>query len=124
MATTASLNGTAVIPSTTADALLFDDSFHINSIDSAKYDRVSRIEAASLAMDVTITLDINTQLFPVVEGDTLNLVLASSLALDGSKEDGKGWRDAMSGQGSLADMFDYVCHGKVYRFEEGEGENM
>lgn len=21
-------------------------------------------------------------------------------------------------------MFDYVCYGKVYRFEEGEGENI
>ncbi len=28
------------------------------------------------------------------------------------------------GEASLADMFDYVCHGKIYRFEEGEGENM
>lgn len=27
-------------------------------------------------------------------------------------------------QPTLADMFDYVCHGKVYRFEEGEGENI
>lgn len=61
--------------------------------------------------------------------ETIQLVLASTLALDGSKDDGKGWRDISaaqqrSGETTLADMFDYVCHGKIYRFEEGDGENM
>jgi len=51
------------------------------------------------------------------------------LALDGSKDDGRGWKDfTKSGQGgeaSLADMFEYVCHGKIYKFEDGEdGQNI
>lgn len=25
-----------------------------------------------------------------------------------------------NGDASLADMFDYVCHGKIYKFEDGD----
>jgi len=28
------------------------------------------------------------------------------------------------GEASVADDYDYVCHGKVYRFEEGDDEKM
>ena len=51
-------------------------------------------------------------------------MLASTLALDGTKDDGKGWRDVGKGVGTLADLYEYVCHGKIYRFEEGDGEMM
>ena len=114
-------NGAGPTTSSATDAQLFDESFHIDHIDSGKYDRVSRITAQSVTLDVTITLDINTQLFPVSQGDSLNLVLASTLSLDGAKDDGKGWRETMN-QATLADMFDYVCHGKVYRFEGDEDD--
>jgi DNA-directed RNA polymerase I, II, and III subunit RPABC3 len=50
--------------------------------------------------------------------------LALSLNLDGSKDDGKGWREVGRGEQTLADEYDYVCHGKIYRFEEGTGDNM
>ena len=56
--------------------------------------------------------------------DRLQILLASTLALDGSKDDGKGWRDISRGEASVADDYDYVCHGKIYRFEEGDDENM
>lgn len=54
-------------------------------------------------------------------------MLASTLSLDGSKDDSqtKGWRDVARGiEPSLADEYDYVCHGKIYRFEEGDEETM
>jgi DNA-directed RNA polymerase I, II, and III subunit RPABC3 len=54
----------------------------------------------------------------------MTVALALSLNLDGSKDDGKGWREIGKGEQTLADEFDYVCHGKIYRFEEGTGENM
>ena len=50
------------------------------------------------------------------------MVLATTLALDGTKDDDKGWRDVAKGTGeeaTLADMFDYVCYGKTYKFEDG-----
>lgn len=107
-----------------SDSQLYEETFSIGSINSAKYDRVSRISATSSSHDTQLTLDVNTELYPLSTGDNIQLVLASTLALDGTKED-RGWRDlSRSGEQTLADMYDYVCRGKIYRFEEGNGENL
>lgn len=61
------------------------------------------------------------------------MALASTLSLDGKAPDsapggssgsaGKGgWRDVGAGEQTLANDFDYVCHGKIYRFEESATE--
>lgn len=51
-------------------------------------------------------------------------MLATSLSLDGSKDDGRGWRDVArsDAEPTMADMFDYVCHGKIYKFEDGPAD--
>jgi len=74
--------------------------------------------------DTTCFLDVNTELYPVEVDDRLTMALALSLNLDGSKDDSKGWRNVGRGEATLADEYDYVMHGKIYRFEEGEGQNM
>ena len=107
-----------------SDANLFKDEFTVTAINSAKYDRVSRVSGHNTTRDVEFTLDVNTEVYEMQPNDKIELVLASTLSLDGSKDDGKGWRDTQHGETTLADMYDYVCHGKVYRFEDGEGENM
>lgn len=110
------------------DSQLFDEHFTVTAIDHSKYDRVARIGATSHDSQTTFTLDINTDLYPCAIGESLHMVLASTLSLDGSKDDDKGWRDvARSGHGgeaTLADLFDYVCHGKIYKFEDGDDGNM
>lgn len=114
----------------TGDAQLFEGVFKVTHVDQVKYDRVARITAtsdSSAADPMDMTLDINTELFPMSEGDGFRVVLATSLALDGSKDEEKGWRDAskLGGPPTLADNFDYVCYGKVYRFEDSKnGEQM
>lgn len=108
-----------------SENILFENSFKITDINSAKYDRVSRIKAYSEGgQEVLLTLDVNTELYPLNVDDRMTVALALSLNLDGSKDDGKGWREVGRGEQTLADEFDYVCHGKIYRFEEGSGENM
>ncbi|SLM40314.1 dna-directed rna polymerases and iii 145 kda polypeptide [Lasallia pustulata] len=106
------------------DSQLYEDTFTLTSLNAQKYDRVSRISATSEDASTFLTLDINTELYPCSVGERIHLVLASTLSLDGSKDDRKGWREVGRGETSLADMYDYVCHGKIYRFEEGEGENI
>ncbi len=106
------------------DASLFSDTFTIFDINAQKYDRVARLSAHTEGGDTTLTLDINSELFPCNNGDRLQILLTSTLSLDGSKDDGKGWRDVGRGEASVADDYDYVCHGKVYRFEEGDEEKM
>jgi DNA-directed RNA polymerase I, II, and III subunit RPABC3 len=106
------------------DSTLFDENFTITTFDQSKYDRVARIGATSSDSQTVMTLDINTDLYPLSVGESIHMVLASSLALDGSKDDNKGWRDVgragHGGEATLADMFDYVCHGKLYKFEDGD----
>jgi len=112
------------------DAFLFEDAFTISNVDQSKYDRVARISATSTDNMTTMTLDINTELFPCQENDGLDVVIASSLSRDGSKEDEKGWKDvekaAQGAEPSLADDYEYVCHGKIYKFEDSgdEGQTM
>ena len=108
-----------------SENILFENSFKIADINSTKYDRVSRIKAFSEGgQEVLLTLDVNTELYSLNIDDRMTVALALSLNLDGSKDDGKGWREVGRGEQTLADEFDYVCHGKIYRFEEGSGENM
>jgi DNA-directed RNA polymerase I, II, and III subunit RPABC3 len=110
-----------------ADAQVFEETFSITSINNEKYDRVSRIFGTSTDSQITMSLDINHELFPVEAGQTLSLVLATTLALDGTA---KGDNDSMwrsvgkQGVTTLADMYDYVCYGKNYRMEGGDGDIM
>lgn len=123
-----------------ADTTLFDDTFTITSLNSQKYDRVSRITATSADNTTTLSLDLHTELFPVSVNEPLQLVLASSLSLSApsstanaasaaAKDEGAAaardaWREVGAGGKSLADLFDYVAHGKVYRVEDSSEGDM
>ena len=112
---------------TAGDAQLFEEQFEISHYDQSKYDRVARITAASQDNSTHMTLDVNIELFPCQVRDQLTVVLATSLSLDGKTAgvgDDKGWRD-VKGESTLADMYDYVCHGKIYKFEDGsDGQSL
>ncbi|OAA68358.1 DNA-directed RNA polymerases and 3 polypeptide [Niveomyces insectorum RCEF 264] len=110
------------------DSQLFEDSFTITNVDQSKYDFVARIYATSADAQTVMSLDVNTELFPCLVGENLTVVLATTLSLDGTRDDDKGWRDLTkpgapgSGESSLADLYDYVCHGKIYKFEDGDDD--
>ncbi|KAJ5194814.1 uncharacterized protein N7498_008252 [Penicillium cinerascens] len=102
-----------------SDPLLFEDTFTITAINAQKYDRVSRLTCTSNDASLTFTLDVNSELYPCVVGESLSLALASTLSLDGKEDTRNSWREVSMGEQTLANDYDYVCHGKVYRFEEG-----
>jgi len=98
--------------------VLFTDLFRIESLDQGKYDRVTRIEAQSTTnADLQLSLDINTELYQVQQGETLTIAIASSL---GDANSSRSWRPPRAGETSLADEYDYVMHGKVYKFTDSE----
>lgn len=100
--------------------ILFEDMFNVESTDSARYNKVCRIIGqSSTSQDVKITLDINSELFPVNDNDSLTITLASSLGNDSSMITSNGsWRPPKPSERSLADDYDYVMYGTVYKFEE------
>eukprot|EP00041_Stephanoeca_diplocostata_P016973 m.337215 g.337215 ORF g.337215 m.337215 type:complete len:145 (+) comp20547_c1_seq2:123-557(+) len=100
----------------------FEDIFGIKELDPAgkAFERVSRIVAVSENYETELHLDINTQLYPMTEGERFTLVLASTLDESGQPSDGTY---NSSGDPSLADKYEYVMHGKVYLCEEDKHNN-
>ncbi|KAI8818666.1 RNA polymerase [Fimicolochytrium jonesii] len=85
-----------------------------------RFDRVSRITALNEPGDVEITLDVNTEIYPLAVNDKFSLALAATLALDGSGGDAidrEAWRER-PGVRTLADDYDYVMHGKCYKYDD------
>ncbi|KAJ3204720.1 hypothetical protein HDU67_009347 [Dinochytrium kinnereticum] len=107
-------------------AEVFSDIFEVNDVDKAgkKFDRVSRLNATSEASDMNLILDINSEIYPLKVADKFTLVLATSLMADGSgmDEGREPWRDFGSKR-TLADEYDYVMFGKVYKFDENVGKD-
>jgi DNA-directed RNA polymerase I, II, and III subunit RPABC3 len=118
-----------------SDSQLFLSTFTLDTSPSAletqkkaRYDRVTRYTALSTdSGSVKLILDVNTDLYTLPPDTHFEVLLASTLNLDGSKDEGKsgGWREKQQGESDLSDGWEYVCYGKVYKFEEGEdGESM
>ncbi|KAJ3022348.1 hypothetical protein HKX48_006382 [Thoreauomyces humboldtii] len=65
---------------------LFHSTFTVTELDpyGKRFDRVSRITALSETNDIEITLDVNTEIYPLGVQDKLVFSLASTLALDGN----------------------------------------
>ncbi|KAF8272892.1 hypothetical protein EI94DRAFT_1716970 [Lactarius quietus] len=77
-----------------------------------------------------LTLDYNSEIFPLNVGQDVALALASSLARgpagsqEGEEEDRDRdvWRPDAKGRRGLEDDYGYVMYGRVYRFDPGTGE--
>lgn len=103
--------------------ILFESLFHVETTDPARYNKVSRITATS-AQDVKITLDINSELFPVKANDSLTITLASSLGNEASMKTSNGsWKPPRQYDDSLANDYDYVMYGTVYKFDENQNND-
>ena len=78
-----------------------------------------------------LTLDYNSEIFPLNVGQDVALALASSLARgpagsqEGAEEEDRDrdvWRPDAKGKRGLEDDYGYVMYGRVYRFDPGTGE--
>ncbi|TFL06636.1 RNA polymerase [Pterulicium gracile] len=107
---------------------VFEDIFAIEDIDKGgkKFDRVSRFQAHSQNLDMDLTLDYNIELYPLRVGDRVSLVLATSLAKAGDGNTGddgddkdNAWRPDGKGKRGVEEDYDYVMHGKIYKFDGG-----
>jgi DNA-directed RNA polymerase I, II, and III subunit RPABC3 len=95
---------------------LLDDVFEISAVDpdGKKFDRVSRIQAKSDNYDMHLLLDVNIELFPLKSGQKFTLVLTKTIALDGVGTEST-WRSEVA---TLADKYEYVMYGRVFKLED------
>lgn len=81
---------------------------------------VSRIAATSKVNRLTIELDVNTEIYNMEKDAFYKMVIASSVNSDGSdtfdiiRFENEG---SESGMGSLIDKYEYVMHGKVFKYQ-------
>lgn len=104
---------------------ILEDIFEILEVDpdGKKFDKVSRIKARSDLYEMDLILDINVDLYPVKSGEKLALCLSGTLNTDGSAmpvgDPGQQVYDTSIGKReSLADLYDYVMFGKVFKYKD------
>ena len=88
---------------------------------------VSRIEAVSEVNRLEIQLDVNTDIYPMDKDGYYAMCIASSVNTDGSEEFDI-FRDqhegSSEGLGSLLDQYQYVMHGKVFKYNIDKDNKM
>ncbi|XP_037492964.1 LOW QUALITY PROTEIN: DNA-directed RNA polymerases II and V subunit 8A [Jatropha curcas] len=96
-----------------------EDIIIVDSMDK-KFDKVSRIEAHSERLEMQITLDVNTEIYPIIKiKDKFALLITPTLHADGTGDTGYYIQGK---EGSIADKYEYIMYGKLYKITE-EGSN-
>ncbi|KAK9819784.1 hypothetical protein WJX72_002320 [[Myrmecia] bisecta] len=100
--------------------MLFEDIFEVleKDPDGKKFDKVSRLRCRSDLYEMDLTLDVNSDLYPKEVGEKFSLALSKTLNLDGSEMEGHFTASLHSGKPSLLDKYDYVMHGKIFKFKD------
>lgn len=106
----------------TSQQMLFEDIFEVldKDPDGRKFDKVSRVVCRSDLYEMDLKLDVNVDIYPLEVGDKFSLAMNSSLATDGTADTGTFSPDKFKQGGSLMDIYEYVMHGKIFKFQEVE----
>ncbi|CDP09308.1 unnamed protein product [Coffea canephora] len=94
----------------------FDDIIEVQdvNVEGKKYDKVSRVDAKSEDGEIYMQLDVNSELYPMHPKEKYRMVLSETLNLDGTAVTSH----SEAKQKSLADKFEYVMHGLLYKISE------
>ena len=73
---------------------------------------------------MNLVLDVNCELFPLEKGQKVNFILTKTIKIDDSSSTSAAASYNPIEGPSLADKFEYVCYGQVYKLEEIPGGKM
>mmetsp|Transcript_83441 Transcript_83441/g.167096 ORF Transcript_83441/g.167096 Transcript_83441/m.167096 type:complete len:140 (+) Transcript_83441:66-485(+) len=90
---------------------VFQDTFAVEVVNPEKkvFDRIDRLVAKGKTYDCQMTIDVNSELWKVREGETIVVTLATSLT--NGPDDGT-YRQ--TNEASLLDTCEYAMHGRVF----------
>lgn len=97
---------------------LFSANFTVQSVDKdgKQFENVSRLECRSENNDSELLLDVHSDLCRMTRGQVFAFVLSHQITSE-SVQDNAHWHPSML-QNSNASKYEYVMHGRVYRYEE------
>mmetsp|Transcript_13182 Transcript_13182/g.17953 ORF Transcript_13182/g.17953 Transcript_13182/m.17953 type:complete len:144 (-) Transcript_13182:179-610(-) len=100
-------------------AILFEDMFVVEAKDAQgkPFDLVSRFDCQGENYEMSLTIDINTDIYPMKKSDKFTLALATSLQPDGTLDDGT-YNPHITQSETLLEKYEYVMYGKVFKFEQ------
>ncbi|QDZ22892.1 DNA-directed RNA polymerase [Chloropicon primus] len=100
------------------EGVQFEDDFEINEKDpdGKKFDRVSRYICQSDLYDMNLTLDVNTEIYPLSVGERIKLMLTNTLEGEQNASGEAVWEQT----GTQMDDFEYVMHGKIFKIETSQ----
>lgn len=104
---------------------LFDESMEVKEVDAEgkRFDKCSRIFARNQTQhNCTVVLDYNCDIYDLPDGTKIQLVITESLETETNKI-GKNEYD-QNERHTLADDFEYVMHGKIFRMVDGKNDLM
>ncbi|GKU98516.1 hypothetical protein SLEP1_g11512 [Rubroshorea leprosula] len=105
-----------------SNIILFEDIFVVDQLDPSvkKFDKVTRIEARSQNCKMFMHLDVNAEIYPMHVGENFPMALAHTLNMDGVPDTGYYAQVyfCLGGRKSLADKYEYIMHGKLYKISE------
>jgi DNA-directed RNA polymerases I, II, and III subunit RPABC3 len=110
-------NKRVITMESSAKVTLFEDIFEVTALnpDGYKFERVNRLAATGTTFECDLLLDVNCEIYKLVDGDKFTLVLASTLHLDGSPADHFSYTPvSIHSEPTLADNYEYVMHGRVF----------
>jgi DNA-directed RNA polymerase I, II, and III subunit RPABC3 len=104
------------------------DNFEVKEVDPGgkKFDKVSRIRANSDLLELEVTLDVNSDLFPVEVADTLAIAISGTLYKDGTNF--SDYYDVnlatTPAKETYLNDYEYVMHGTIFKTAENKGSGM
>mmetsp|Transcript_4634 Transcript_4634/g.6377 ORF Transcript_4634/g.6377 Transcript_4634/m.6377 type:complete len:145 (+) Transcript_4634:28-462(+) len=103
--------------------ILFEDIFDVRQLnpEGKKFIRVNRIYCKGMTYEMDLILDINCEIYNLKEGEKISVVLAKTLNIDGSLDDGSYRTDD---EPTLLDNYEYAMHGVVYRYEHEDNHQV
>lgn len=104
---------------------LIEDTLKITEIDreGKVFQHVSRAEGSTELYDIKISVDFNSDLYPVEVGQYHSILLTNTLTLDPQEQEG-GYVLHRNYKNTLLEKFDYCMHGKVYKHVLDRGNSM
>ncbi|KAK9838978.1 hypothetical protein WJX74_007112 [Apatococcus lobatus] len=105
---------------------LVNDVFEVKEKDpdGKKFDKVSRIICHSDLYEFVMTLDVNTDIYPVEMGDKLTMVLTTGISEDGTTSGSYDKSLQQPGKGTtMMNDYEYVMHGKLFKYKDVDKGN-